>query len=254
MFKNLLASLGIGAATVDTHVFNESVAVGDVLEGEVHIIGGDTAQDIDDIYLKVATEYKRESDDSSYYEECVMVNYRLSERFTIQAKEKVVVPFSLQLPYEMPMSLGKTPVYVRTGLDIKTAINPRDKDTLKVLPHPLMETVMEGIKNLGFKFYQAECEYNNRFAGKYPFVQVLEFRPTGKYSAYLDELEVIFCLSPDKLEVLLEIDKRARGLGGWMSEALDIDERRIRFYLTQSDLEKTDVEAMIDDIIQSNLR
>jgi sporulation-control protein len=253
MFKSLLASFGIGAATVDTQLFHDSVACGDVLEGEVYINGGDTAQDIDDIYLKVATKYKRESDDSTYYEECVMVNYRLSERFTIQPKEKVVVPFSFQLPDEMPVSLGKTSVYVRTGLDIKTAINPRDTDNLKVLPHPMMQRVMEALENLGFKFYQAECEYNNRSGKKYPFVQVLEFRPYGKYSGHLDELEVIFNLSSGKLEVLLEIDKRARGLGGWMSEALDIDERRVRFQLTQSDLKGTDVEAMIDNIIQSHL-
>lgn len=106
MFKKFLASVGIGAAKVDTRLFNDSVVPGDLLEGEVHIIGGDVAQNIDDIYLKLATEYKRETEDSTYHEECVMVNYRLLERLSIQPKEEFVVPFSLQLPYEMPLSLG----------------------------------------------------------------------------------------------------------------------------------------------------
>ncbi|MUG94467.1 sporulation protein SpoOM [Scytonema sp. UIC 10036] len=253
MFKKFLASVGIGAAKVDTRLFNDSVVPGDLLEGEVHIVGGDVAQDIDDIYLKLATEYKRETEDSTYHEECVMVNYRLLERLSIQAKEELVVPFSLQLPYEMPLTLGGTPVYVRTGLDIKTAINPKDKDALEVRPHPLMHRVLEAVEKLGFHLHRVDCQYAHHFGGAYPFVQEFEFRPTGNYSSPLDELEIIFNLSPHELEVLMEIDKRARGFKGWLDEALDIDERYARFYLTESDLYELDVEAMIDDVIQSHL-
>jgi sporulation-control protein len=253
MFKKLLASVGIGAAKVDTRLFKDSVIPGEVLEGEVYINGGDVAQDIDDIYLKLATEYKREVNDSTVYEECVMVNYRLLERFTIQAKEEVVVPFSLQLPYEISLTIGRTPVYIRTGLDIKTAINPRDRDALEVRPHPLMQRVLQGVENLGFHLHKVDCEYTHHFGGTYPFVQEFEFRPTGNYRSHLDELEVIFRLQPNELEVLLEIDKRARGFKGWLQEAFDVDERYVRFFLTQSDLYEVDVEAMIDDIIQSHI-
>jgi sporulation-control protein len=253
MFKKLLASVGIGAAKVDTRLFKDSVIPGEVLEGEVYINGGDVAQDIDDIYLKLATEYKREVNDSTVYEECVMVNYRLLERFTIQAKEEVVVPFSLQLPYEIPLTIGRTPVYIRTGLDIKTAINPRDRDALEVRPHPLMQRVLQGVENLGFHLHKVDCEYTHHFGGTYPFVQEFEFRPRGNYRSHLDELEVIFRLQPNELEVLLEIDKRARGFKGWLQEAFDVDERYVRFFLTQSDLYEVDVEAMIDDIIQSHI-
>ncbi|GAB1539740.1 sporulation protein [Scytonema sp. NUACC21] len=253
MFKKFLASVGIGAAKVDTRLFNDSVVPGEVLEGEVQIVGGDVAQNIDDIYLKLATEYKRETDDSTYYEECVMVNYRLTERFTIQPKEEIVVPFSFQLPYEMPLTLGGTPAYVRTGLDIKTAVNPKDKDALEVKPHPLMHRVLEAVEKLGFHLHKVDCEYTHHFGGTYPFVQEFEFRPVGEYRNYLDELEIIFNLSPHELEVLMEIDKRARGFKGWLDEALDVDERYARFYLTESDLYDMDVEAMIDDIIQSHL-
>ncbi len=254
MFKKILASVGIGAAKVDTRVFNPSVVPGDVLEGEVYIAGGDVAQDIDDIYLKLATEYKREVDDSTVYEECVLVNYRLLERLTIQPKEEMVVPFSLELPYEMPLTLGRTPVYIRTGLDIKTAINPRDRDALEVRPHPLMQRVLEAMERLGFHLHKVDCEYTHHFGGHYPFVQEFEFKPTGNYRNYLDELEVIFRLNPDELEVLLEIDKKARGFAGWLDEAFDLDERYARFYLAQSDLYEMDVEAMIEDIIHGNIQ
>ncbi|WP_066377653.1 MULTISPECIES: sporulation protein [unclassified Anabaena] len=252
MFKNLLASVGIGAAKVDTRLFNNSVIPGEVLEGEVYILGGDVAQNIDDIYLKLATEYEREVDDSTVTEECVLVNYRLSERFTIQPNEEVMIPFSLDLPYEMPLTFGKTPVYIRTGLDIKSAINPRDRDYLEVRPHPLMQRVLQALENLGFQLNEVDCEYTHHFGGTYPFVQELEFRPTGNYRNHLDELEVIFFFKPDELEVLLEIDKRARGWKGWMEEAFDLDERYMRLVVTPSDLEQ-DLEVMIDQMIQSHL-
>lgn len=253
MFKNLLASVGIGSAKVDTRLFKNSVIPGEVLEGEVCIRGGDVAQDIQDIYLKLATEYKREVNDSTVTEECVMVNYRLLERLTIQPKDEVVIPFSLELPYEMPLTFDRIPVYIRTGLDIKSAINPRDRDYLEVQTHPLMQRVLQALATLGFHLHKVDCEYTHHFGGAYPFVQELEFHPTGKYSHSLDELEVIFRLTADKLEVLLEIDKRARGWTGWVEEAFDIDERYVRFIVKQSDLYETDVEALIDEMIQSHI-
>ncbi|PLZ95405.1 sporulation protein SpoOM, partial [Fischerella thermalis CCMEE 5328] len=47
--------------------------------------------------------------------------------------------------------------------------------------------------------------------------------------------------------------KRARGFAGWLNEAFDLDDRYARFYLTESDLDEVDVEAMIDDIIRSHI-
>lgn len=51
----------------------------------------------------------------------------------------------------------------------------------------------------------------------------------------------------------MEIDKRARGFKGWLDEAFNVDERFVRFYLTESDLYDTNVEAMIDDIIHNHI-
>jgi sporulation-control protein len=253
MFKKLLASVGIGAAKVDTRLHTDSVAPGDEIEGEVYITGGDTTQEIQDIYLKIATQCWREVDDSNFQEEIVMVNYRLLEQLTIKSHEEAVVPFKIQIPYETPLTLGDTPVYIRTGLDIKTAVDPKDLDPLEVIPHPLMERVFIALENLGFQLHKANCHFTEHFHGNYPFIQEFEFRPTGEYIRSIDELEIIFRLTPHELEVLMEIDKRGRGIGGFFQDAFDMDERYLRFYVTESDLEETDVEAMIDDILQSHL-
>jgi sporulation-control protein len=116
-----------------------------------------------------------------------------------------------------------------------------------------MQRVLQAVERLGFHLHKVDCEYAHHFGGHYPFVQEFEFKPTGNYRNYLDELEIIFRLNPDELEVLLELDKRARGFGGWLDEAFDLDERYARFYLTQSDLDEINVEAMIDDIIHSHI-
>lgn len=255
IFKKLLASVGIGAAKVDTRLDNDAIIPGEMINGEVHIQGGDIYQEIADIYLYIATEYKREIDDNTVREKCVLVKYRLSEHLGLKPNSTEVIPFSIQLPYETPLTIGHQPVYLQTGLDISLAIDPQDTDYIQVLPHPLMQAVLDALNNLGFQLHQVDCEYNPHWGNNYPFVQEFEFRPFGNYRSSLDELEVIFSLHADALEVFLELDRRARGLGGFLAEAFDLDERYTRFRVTPDSLNNLpELEGIIDHIIQTHAR
>lgn len=255
-FKKILASVGVGSAKVDARLHNDSLLPGETISGEVFITGGDVEQEIDDIYMYVITHYEREYDDKKVKEECILAKQRLAERFVLQPKEQKVLAFSFQLPYETPLTMGRQPVYLRTGLDIKNAIDPGDSDFIQVLPHPLMEKVLDAVKDVGFQLFKVDCEYNRHLGRNYPFVQEFEFRPTGKYRSRLEELEVVFFLKESELEVLLELDKRARGFFGALEEAFNMDERYARFRLTNNDLNrpKADIVEMIDDLIQRNLK
>ncbi|AOX01934.1 MAG: sporulation protein [Moorea sp. SIO4G2] len=255
MFKKLLAQVGIGAAKVDTRLYFDSLAPGEMVEGEVYITGGDVSQKIDDIYIYVVTEYLREEEDTAITEECILMQYRLSERFNLEAKEEIVIPFSFPLPEETPLTLTSQPVYLRTGLDIPIAVDPKDIDYIEVHPHPLMQAVFDALENLGFQLHEIDCQYNTHFGGRYPFVQEFEFRPMGKYQGHLDELEIIFSLYSEDLEVFLEIDKRARGFGGFLEEAFDLDERYVQFQVTLDDLNLPmgELEGMIEEIIESQI-
>ena len=62
-FNKVLASVGIGAATVDTKLERDQVVPGEEIKGIVEIRGGNVEQKIDDIYLSVNTQYVKESDD-----------------------------------------------------------------------------------------------------------------------------------------------------------------------------------------------
>lgn len=256
MFKKLLASVGIGSAQVDTRLEQESLVPGEMLRGEVHLTGGDVAQEIDEIYMYVITHYERETNNGKAKEECTLIKHRLTEPVVLSPKEHKVLQFSFQLPYDTPLTMGRQPVYLRTGLDIKNAMDPGDSDFIEVRPHPLMAKVLDAVQLIGFQLYKVDCEYNRHLGRTYPFVQEFEFRPTGVLRSRLEELEVIFYLREDSVEVLLELDKRARGFLSAFEEAFNLDERYVRFRLHAEELHRPtgDIATAIEQLIRKQIR
>ena len=63
VFNKVLASVGIGAATVDTKLESEQVVPGEEIKGIVEIQGGNVEQQINEIYLSINTQYVKESND-----------------------------------------------------------------------------------------------------------------------------------------------------------------------------------------------
>jgi sporulation-control protein len=231
VFNKMLASIGIGSARVDTLLDHTTLRVGDTLEGEVNIKGGSTEQQIDSIYLHLMTQYSKQQGDSATQVNFVLAKLEVAKPFTIGPAQQVDVPISLQLPLTTPVTLGRVPVWLKTGLDIDYAIDPKDTDLIEVLPHPSMELFLSAATHMGFRLKASTCESNSRLGRDVPFVQELEFSPPPSYSAGIRELELMFFLKPEGLEVMVEIDRRGRGLGGLMQRALDMDDRwhRLRF-------------------------
>ncbi|MBD2090092.1 sporulation protein [Microcoleus sp. FACHB-1515] len=254
-FKKLLASVGIGAATVDTCLV-EAAVPGEILSGEVYVTGGDVTQEIEKIYLQLATKYKRERGDSTYYERCVLLKHQLNESFTIQPREQKVFSIALPIPRQTPLTIAGQEVYIRTGLDIPLALDPKDWDAIAIQPHPLMRQVFDALDLLGFQLYKSDCEYHPRLGKGYPFVQELEFKSYGKYQRQLDELEVIFALEARQLVVYLEIDRRANNFAGWLNEAFDMDESYDRLYVNLTDLNQSvrHLANEIERVLQKHLR
>ncbi|MDF2645937.1 MAG: SpoOM family protein [Paenibacillus sp.] len=60
------------------------------------------------------------------------------------------IPFQFVLPHETPISIGISPIWVRTGLDIDNAVDPSDRDDIKVQAHPHTAVVFEALEELGF--------------------------------------------------------------------------------------------------------
>lgn len=250
-FDKVFASVGIGSAAVDTKLEKDTYMPGETVKGAVEIRGGKIEQQIDDMYLSINTQYLKESDDKKYHVTATIERFRITSPFTIGKNERKEIPFSFQLPYDTPLSIGRSKIWVATGLDIKNAVDPGDKDDLKVIPDPLMRSIFNAIDNLGFRLREADCEEAPyRLRGRLPFVQEFEFVPTsGPFRGKLDELEVVFRPSGNGvIELLLQVDRRARGLGGLFAEAAGLDETNVRLTVTTSDI--PNIQHQIQSVIQ----
>jgi sporulation-control protein len=250
-FNKVFASVGIGSAAVDTKLEKDTYMPGETVNGVVEIRGGKVEQQVDEIYLTLNTTYLRESDDKKYTVTAEIERFRLTTPFLIRANESKNIPFTFQLPFDTPLSIGRSKIWVTTGLDIKGGVDPSDKDYLKVVPNPLMSAVFNAIDNLGFRIREADCEEApRRLRGRLPFVQEFEFVPTsGLFRGRLDELEVVFFPSGNgSLDIMFQVDRRARGLSGLFSEAVGADETNVRLSVSNADI--PNLQQKIQSVIQ----
>lgn len=253
LFNKVLASVGIGAAKVDTKLHKSTYTLNEDITGVVEIIGGSTEQQIDAIYLTLHTNFIREVDDKKINDQAVLHQYKLNEPFTIQAEEKRQIPFSFTLPSVVPVTTGNSRVWIQTGLDIKNAVDPKDKDFIEIQPTRLANGVLTAIQNMGFRLRKVDNEQApSNLRRQTPIVQEFEFTPTNStYRRYLDELEIVFLhQSPNSVEILVQVDRRARGLGGFLSEAFDMDESFIRLTLSEND----NIQAKLEQVIKTKMK
>lgn len=109
-------------------------------------------------------------------------------------------------------------------------------------------------EQLGFRLRKAECEQaSRRIRTTYPFVQEFEFIPTSSlYRGRLDELEIVFLSQTEQsADILMQVDRRARGLGSFLSEAFETDESHIRLSITTQDL--PNINEKLKQIISKHL-
>lgn len=238
LFKKVLASVGIGSAKVDTRIASTQIEVGGELRGVVEIQGGQLEQKIDRIYLYLKTQYMKEQNDRKVAVQAEIARFLITEGFLLQPGERRDIPFCFIVPDHTPVTLQRAPVWIETGLDIKNAIDPTDHDHIQVLPHKHMQVVLNALHELGFRLREVSNEYAPRLGRGLPFVQEFEFVPTTHFRGVLDELEVMFYVQGDDLELLLQIDRKARGLSGLLAEALDLDESFVRLTISGGELRR----------------
>lgn len=214
MFGKLKASLGIGAAKVDTVLESMSVFQGETLKGVVHIQGGDVEQHIDAINLKLCTEVKVESDSGASYQSFILGKLQAVQPFTIQPGENKQVPFELKLDDETPITAlnalkNMCHVWVETSLDIDFAIDPKDRDFLEIKPLPVAAKVISAIEQAGFSMVKADVEKGylrgGNFSSKSGCYQEVEFRNNGFVNK--KEIELSFIRDGSVMHCLAEVDR-----------------------------------------------
>ncbi|SER70235.1 sporulation protein [Natrinema salaciae] len=240
--NGVLSSLGIGAATVDT-VLPTTLTAGESVDARVDVTGGNDAQEVDSIYFALATSY--ETDESR--RTAKIDTFRIADSFTIEPGEERSHTVSIDVPYHTPVTMGRTSVWLDTGLDIDWAIDPDDRDELEIEPDPLRRALFDAVDSLGFRLRTAECEATESLFSNHRFVQEFEFVPrSGPFAGELDELEIVTLPEDDGFDLVLEVDRR----GGLLAEQFDADERYDRLSLRDGD--EADLERTLRAAIERN--
>lgn len=245
--NRILSSVGIGSAKVDTILQDDCFAPGETFDAVVNIIGGKTEQEIGGLYFSLYCSYRAsvevqdhegETEETDITQTLLLDKFKLSDPFVITPGEEKNIPLSFTLPLHTPLTLGKTRVWIETGLDIERAIDPGDKDDMEVVPNALVGSMFDALQELGFRLVSADCETSGSgFWGNQPLIQEFEFKPFGgPFRGRLDELEVVCFPEEDCVDVLMEIDRKSRGFSGFIMEALDRDETRVKFTLCPDDI------------------
>jgi sporulation-control protein len=219
-FKKLLASLGAGGASVETELAQTDVTPGGVVQGSVRIQGGSVEQRIEGLTvgLQARVEVERRDahgNETEYHQDVEFHREQVGGAFEIAAGAVYDVPFTLQVPWETPvtMFLGRQltgmNVGVTTELQIARAVDKGDLDAVNVHPLPAQQALLDAFGQLGFAFRSADLEKGriHHTRQRLPFYQEIEFRPPGQYRG-LSQVELTFVADGDEMDVVLELDKK----------------------------------------------
>ena len=105
MFKKLLAAVGIGGTKVNTIVKPTPLFPGSPLEGEVHVQGGEVAQELEGLTVRLMTEVEVEVGDQEHRQGHVLAEWRLPAAGRIDPGHLIRVPFRVELPWETPVTV-----------------------------------------------------------------------------------------------------------------------------------------------------
>jgi len=121
----------------------------------------------------------------------------------------------------------KTPVWIHTGLDIKNVLDPKDNDSLRVNAGQYLQAVLDAFERLDLVIYRV-VNVVDFYDSSLPFLQQIEFRPTGSYKYEINYIKVMYILHEANLELVMHVSKS--------SKDLDMEDKKIRFYLDYKDL------------------
>ena len=257
MFKKILSSIGIGAATVDTRLEESRCTPGGELNGVVHIKGGSVEQSVDRIYIFFNTLYKHEVNDKSTYSTFTIVKIQLNEApFLIGPDEVKEIPFTIHVPFNTPLSISQSKSWIETGLDIAQAVDPKDQDAITVQPNAAQQVVLDAVEGLGFRLKKADTEMlpARHRSNRLPIAQELEYSAHGsRFGRKLDEVEVVILQEEDTIELLVQVDRSVHDLGSLFADLTGTDEttHRLRYdtrQLSASTIQR-DLEALIEKSI-----
>ncbi|MER7165885.1 sporulation protein [Micromonospora sp. NPDC000207] len=251
VFKKMLSAFGVGGPSVDTVLANPNTRPGMPLDGQVNLVGGDAATNIEHITLGLVTRVEMESGDSEYAGTMEFHRMTVSGPLQLAPKQQMSIPFQLVMPWETPITdvygqrLHGMTMGLRTELAIARAVDKGDLDPVAVHPLPVHERILEAFLALGFRFKNADLERGHiRGVNQtLPFYQEIEYFAAPQYAQNITEVELTFVTNPHGVDIVLECDKR----GGFLRPGHDVFGR---YSVPHSDAERGDWVQVVDGWLQ----
>lgn len=249
MFKRILSSIGIGSAKVDLVLPQDTYRAGETINGHLQISGGITGQTVNQIYIQLTVDSKFKLDDNVKHVTKPLDQALLAQGLQINENDNLEMPVSYTLPENIPVTTPSTRLYLLTGMDISSAVDPKDHDPINVVPGARQEVVMRALEQeLGFRRKRNTGAFNGRH-------QEFEYLPGSFMRGRLDELEVVFHFRGDGIGLLMQIDKKSGGFLGGFFDELDLDERNVSCYLPNSQLTNPrEVAYLLKEFIEREYR
>jgi sporulation-control protein len=214
VFRRMLRAFGVGGPGVETELVDPHCRPGGTLEGTVQVTGGDHPVDVEYVAIGLITRMAEENSegDQEFHRQ------RLTGSFRLVPGRHHEVPFRFEVPWETPITelygqrLNGMTMGLTTELEVARAVDKSDLDTVMVHPLPAQERILEALLRLGFRFSRADVERGRVYGvdQRLPFYQEIEFYPPAAYASTINELELTFVPTPERLQVVLEIERRSR--------------------------------------------
>ena len=213
-----MSGLGLQGVTVETRLQNPNLQAGETLHGEISFKGGSTDKEINGLYLQLMTMAEVESGDHEFNQPLVLQEWLVNSRFLLPAHQAHSFPFSIQLPFETPITevacrRNGARVWIQTHMDVDWGLDATDRDYLKVLPTAAMQSFLQAMQQCGFVLSTVDVEKGQltarNFRSTIGCYQELEFVSSHMFSGF-NEVEVSFVAEAQQTHIMLEIDRTFR--------------------------------------------
>lgn len=208
----ILAKVGIGSAEVDTRLDRDRFRPGEAFSAQVVVEGGEADQEIDGLVLKLMVEMRDEPGEAARTK--AIDTWHLQDEFTIHEGERRVIDFEGRLHPETPVTewdcrQNLSKVWIHTGLDVESALDPEDKDYLRIVPAKPMAAMLEAVERAGYSPDRLTVDPDRirteTITADLHCDQEFVFRPRDRSSRF-EEVEIHFVPRQDRTHVLLEFD------------------------------------------------
>ncbi|ETP68017.1 hypothetical protein G159_14475 [Planococcus glaciei CHR43] len=188
LLETLRANAGTGNAKIGLHILKAKVRQGDMVSGQVYVIGGEAEQKIDEFTISVMTTVSVNEGERKVMQDAEIQNCSLTNSFRILPKEEKTVPFSLKLSPETPLTIHKVDVWLKTALKTERGKEEIDEHDIHVVGTEAAEKILAALHELDFPLKKAaNIRSDLTHSG---VVQELEFYPSHKFERHFTVLQL----------------------------------------------------------------